>query len=252
MASGISKFTETQVRILSEVKSPVNNLIIGRPNDGQTLGLIIAMFELIDIKKSCTQGVFVCASKETANYTFASALKLSTELGIRCGLVKFDEPIEAAAFHCLFGTSGALSKVIGDGFGIRVITFDDANKSMSFVTNNLLRFGAKYICVSSHINRQFLAHCNEKLNVMTTSRHKQTILSPNLRHAEVFCESQFQKLSTCVALCNWEKAKQIIIFVLVNGNCCYLALFHVISKSWKIQSLYEKYLNAISCFQFFL
>lgn len=219
MASGIVNFTETQVRILSEVKSPLNNLIIGRPNDGQTLGLLIAMFDLINIEKSCTQGVFVCASNEAANHTFATALKLSTGLGIRCGLVKFDEPIEASTFHCLFGTSAALCKVIGNGLGIRVIAFDDASKSMSFATNNLLRFGAKYICVSSHINHQLSSSCNEKLNVTTASRPKQTILSPNLRHAEFFCESQFQKLSTSIALCNWEKAKQIIIFVLVSKNC---------------------------------
>lgn len=217
-SSGIVELTETQMRILNEGKSPFNVLIHGRPNDGQTLGSLILMLNSIDINKNTTQVIFVAATCDAAIRTFETARKLSEEMGIRCGLVKFNEQAEGGTtFHCIFGTSASVSKCIVDGFGIRMVIFDDAHKSMSYTTNNcLLKHGAKYVCISSFMNKSLLSVSVNELQAMQSLRSTSSILSPNLRHVKFFCESQHEKLAVLVELCKWSNAKQIIIFVLVS------------------------------------
>lgn len=215
-SAGINELTETQVRILNEGRTPSNTLVYGRPNNGQTMALLILMFESIDVNKNATQAIFVTATIESAVQTFESASILAEGLGIRCGLAKFNEAIDPCTFHCLIGTTASVSKYIGDGIGIELFIFDDANKSMSFGSKSLLKYPAKYVCVTSYANKHILQTSQNELQVIQSSRSNLSILSPNLRHVELFFHSQFEKLSAAIELCKWPNAKQIVVFVLVR------------------------------------
>lgn len=212
--------TDTQARVIAEGRAHYNALVQGRPNDGQTLGLIILMLQLIDATKNSTQGLLITATRDAAIRTLKVASKLSDEMGegIRFGLVLFegsDTPVEGQ-FHCIIGTPKAMTRCIsGDWFGLRLIFFDDANKSMSY-NNELLRYGAKYVCASAYVSKNLTMCCNKELQVIQLTSSLNTIMSKNLRHIQFICESQSQKLDACVELCKWSNAKRIIIFVLVN------------------------------------
>lgn len=144
---GITYLTSTQARILNEAKSPYNNLIQGRPNNGQTMGLIILMLNLIDVKKSSTQILFITATHEAANSTFMTAVRISMKMndGIKCGLVHFDEPTDFPEIvHCIFGTSKSIADHLKKNPEVlpRMVLFDDCNKSRRLTTmiySNLVR-----------------------------------------------------------------------------------------------------------------
>lgn len=217
MSAGINEMTETQARIMTEGRSHYNLLIQGRSNDGQTLGLVMLMLQLLDASKNSTQGVIVAATREAAERTLNEANKLSQKMGIRFGLVNFDmtNMPTNGQFHCLIGTPQAMAKCVGaDWLGLRLIFFDDGNKSMSY-NNHLLKYGAKYVVVSSYINRKMAMCCNNELKVIQLTRPATTIVSKNLRHIQFVCDSQSQKLDACVGLSKWPNAKRIIIFVSV-------------------------------------
>lgn len=204
------------MRIFNEGKTHFNSLIHGRPNDGQTLGLIALMLNHIDSTKRTVQSVFVAATREAARMAFKQANELAKQMddGIECSLVNFDEQIGPSNSHCLIGTSLSLSKRKSNWYDVRIVIFDDAYKSMSFETD-LLKLDAKYVCVSAHISRK-LVMISQKLNALQLKRSVQTLLSPNLRHLEFFCTSQAEKLYATIELCKWKHAEQIIIFVLVS------------------------------------
>lgn len=220
LSRGITGLTDTQVRILTEGRTHYNSLVQGRPNDGQTLGLVILMLQLIDATKNSTQGILVTATRGAAIRTFKEANKLAEDMGqgIRFGLVLFDEsdtPTKGQ-FHCIIGTPQAMVKcIVGDWFSLRMIYFDDANKSMSF-NNGLLSHGAKYVCSSAYISKKLADCCNNELQAIQLKNTMNTIMSKNLRHIQFVCESQSQKLDACIELCKWPNAKQIIIFVSVK------------------------------------
>lgn len=216
---GITYLTSTQARILNEAKSPYNNLIQGRPNNGQTMGLIILMLNLIDVKKSSTQILFITATHEAANSTFMTAVRISMKMndGIKCGLVHFDEPTDFPEIvHCIFGTSKSIADHLKKNPEVlpRMVLFDDCNKSMSY-HNDLLKFGAKYICVSAAVTRNSVDICNERLQTVQSTLPTKVLLSPNLQHIEFRCSSQHEKLEVTVKLCQWIHAKKIVIFILV-------------------------------------
>lgn len=218
MSLEINEMTETQARIITEGRGHYNLLIQGRPNDGQTLGLVMLMLQLLDATKNTTQGVIVAATREAAEHTFNEANKLSQKMGIRFGLVNFemtDDMPTNGKFHSLIGTPQAVSKCVGvDWLGLRLIFFDDGNKSMSY-NNHLLKYGAKYVVASSYINRKMALCCNNELKVIQLTRPASSIVSKNLRHIQFVCESQSQKLDACVGLSKWPNANRIVIFVSV-------------------------------------
>lgn len=219
LSAGITELTDTQARIMAEGRTPYNSLIQGRPNDGQTLGLVILMLQLLDATKNSTQGIFVTATREAAERTLNEANKLSKGMGIRFGLINFDMTNDMPAngqFHCLIGTPNAMAKCVGsDWLELKMIFFDDGNKSMSY-TNHLLKYGAKYVAVSSYINRNLAMCCNNELKAIQLTRAATTIVSKNLRHIQFICDSQSQKLDACVGLSKWPNAKRIVIFVSVK------------------------------------
>lgn len=206
--TGITELTDTQSRILKEGRSHYNAFVQGRPNDGQTVGLVILMLQLIDATKDSTQAIIVSATRDAAVRTLKEADKLAQAMGqaIRCGLAHHDAPASDmptnCQFHCIVGTPQALTKCIGDDwFGLRIIAFDDGNKSMSY-NNKLLSYGAKYVCVSAFVNKKLLDRCNSELNMLQLTRAANTILSKQLRHIEFMCASQFEKLTACIQFCN--------------------------------------------------
>lgn len=219
LMEGVTHLTSTQARILNETKSRFNNLIQGQPNCGQTLALIILMLNLVNVTQCSTQILLVSATRESARTTFKKAAEISKKMndGIKCGLTQFDGPTDfSEEVHCLVGTS----KSVGDylkshGILPRMVLFDDCNKSLSF-DNDLLKFGAKYVCVSSNITRSLIAICNERLQAVQSILPSKKLLSPNLRHIEFLCASQTEKLDVTGLLCQWIHAKKILIFVLVR------------------------------------
>lgn len=219
LSAGITELTDTQARIMSEGRTHYNSLIQGRPNDGQTLGLVILMLQLLDAAKNSTQGLIVTATREAAELTTNEANKLSKEMGIRFGLATFDSNNDVLAndqVHCLIGTPAAITKCVGsDNLGLRMIFFDDGNKSMSY-DNHLLKYGAKYVALSSYVTKKMAMCCTNELKAIQLTRAANTIVSKNLRHIQFVCDSQSQKLDACVGLSKWPNAKRIVIFVTVK------------------------------------
>lgn len=216
MLAGVTELTETQTQILQDGKSHYNSLIQGRPNDGQTLGLIILMLHIIDATDcESIQGILITATKDAAIRTFEKANQLSQRIGIRCGLVEFESKPAEGHFHWLIETAQALSKYVEFRISPKMVLFDDANKSV-YYKNQLLGYAnAKYLCVSSYITEKLEQSCIKDLKALPLKRPMETILSKNLRHYEFFCDSRFEKLIVCIELCGWSNAKQIIIFVQV-------------------------------------
>lgn len=76
------------MRIFNEGNTRFNSLIHGRPNDGQTLGLIALVLNHINSTKKTIQAVFVAATREAARMTFEQANELAKRMNdeIVCGV----------------------------------------------------------------------------------------------------------------------------------------------------------------------
>lgn len=188
-------------------------------NDGQTLALIILMLNHVNVTKNDTQILFITGTREAASVTFKKAVELSQKMGdaISCGLIQFDKPADFQDnVHCLIGTSKSVSNHLEKGHFIMpsMVLFDDCNKSLSF-DNGLLKFAAKYVCVSSVVTRKLTEICTRLKSTLSTLP-VQKLLSPNLRHIEFCCSSKFEKIQATIQLCKWNYAKKIVIFVLVR------------------------------------
>lgn len=175
------------------------------------------MLNNINVTKNTCQVVFITATHEAAERTFEQACGLAGKMRIRCGLVKLNVDIDITGFHCVIGTPALMANYFADTnlrLDVRMVLFDDSNKSISFYYYNLLKFGAKYVCVSAVITKHLADICNNQLNVVQVTLPAGSVLSSNLRHVEFPCETQFEKLLVTTELSKW--ANKMIIFVLVN------------------------------------
>lgn len=138
--------------------------------------------------------------------------------GVRCCLANFDQPVDVKGkFHCIIGTTKSIETHLFEelNISVRMVLFDDCNKSMSFNTE-LMKFGAKYVCVTSYSSKTLKETCKQQLQAKQFSLPMREIISANLRHIEFCCSSIDEKLYVTTQLCNWENAKNIVIFVLVT------------------------------------
>lgn len=185
---------------------PYNILVQGRSNDGQTLGLIILMLDKVNAQQQSTQILFVTATREAAKETFNKANDLSNKMGggVRCYLANFDQPVDVKGkFHCIIGTTKSIENHLSEelNFSLRMVLFDDCNKSMSYDTE-LMKFGAKYVCVTSYSSKALKETCNQQLQTKQFSLPLNRAISANLRHIEFCCSSIDEKLYVTAQLCS--------------------------------------------------
>lgn len=217
MESGITELTATQLQIFAEGKTHLNTLLCVQPNTGTTLGLTILLLEIIDPNDKQIKAMLVCSTKEGAKKSFKAAMHLTNSMQIRCGLATFDDPVSSVAqceSQLIIGTPAALAKNIGSQQKFRMIAFDDANKSMSY-QNTLLDYDSKYICTTPFSSKSLISLCRNKLKMIVVHLEDCKLLSSNLCHMEINCNTQWEKFEFIVEICRSTCAKQIMIFALV-------------------------------------